>query len=74
MGVHFCRSEWIKMGRQSDQVERVACGSGKSINFYQSEGCRECCGFEIINGHYRDSIHEMQKYFVKNFPEYLDRE
>ena len=34
------------MGRQSDQVERVACGSGKSINFYQSEGCRECCGFE----------------------------
>ena len=23
------------MGRQSDQVERAACGSGKSINFYQ---------------------------------------
>ncbi len=35
MGIHFCRFEWIKMGRQSDQVERAACGSGKSINFYQ---------------------------------------
>ena len=59
MGVHFCRFEWIKMGRQSDQVERAACSSG---------------GFENNKWSLQRSIHEMQKYFVKNFPEYLDRE
>ena len=61
------------MRRQSDQVERVACGSGKSISI-RSEGCRECCGFENNKWSLQRSIHEMQKYFVKNFPEYLDRE
>ncbi|URW85520.1 hypothetical protein M5E86_17780 [Blautia wexlerae] len=63
------------MGRQSDQVERATLRQWEINKFLSDQKDAEnVAALKNNNWSLQRSIHEMQKYFVKNFPEYLDRE